>query len=81
MSQKLKNFRDPGFGTVKSRLRGIGDSIKAQDKEIERRQRQIDVREKAIRKRFTRLESQLSELKGQGDFVSARLAQGINKNK
>lgn len=81
LSQKLKNFRDPGFGTVKTRLRGIGDSIKAQDKEIERRQRQIEGREKAIRKRFTRLETQLAELKGQGDFVSARLAQGSSQKK
>ena len=76
LSQKLRSFRDPEFGTIKSRLRGLTRIIETQDKEIERRQRQLESREKTIRQRFARLENQLADLKGQKDFLAARLGQG-----
>lgn len=75
LAQKLKNFRDPGFGTVKSKIRGLNTIIENQDKEIERRTRQLDTKESSIRRQFTQLETQLASLKGQGDFLKQRFAQ------
>ncbi|MBI2602288.1 MAG: flagellar filament capping protein FliD [Deltaproteobacteria bacterium] len=74
LAQKLKNFRDPGFGAIKSRLRGLDRIIETQDKEIERRQRQVEDKEKMIRRQFNRLEGKLSDLHGQSDFLKARFA-------
>ncbi|MCB9228175.1 MAG: flagellar filament capping protein FliD [Deltaproteobacteria bacterium] len=76
LSQKVKNFRDPGFGAVKSRLRALDRIIDSQDKEIERRERQLESREAAIRRKFTALESTLADLQGQGDFIKAKFGGG-----
>ncbi len=75
LAQKLKDFRDPGFGAVRSRLRGLDRIIESQDKDIERRQSQLEEREKMIRRQFGNLEGHLSQLQGQGNFLKARFAQ------
>lgn len=72
LAQKLKNFRDPGYGTVKSRIRALDRIIKSQDQDIERRERQLESKEQAIKRRFTALESTLASLKGQSDFLKSR---------
>ncbi len=74
LAQKLKNFRDPGNGTVKSKLRGLGRIIENQDKDIERRSRLLESKEANIKRQFTALESQLASMKGQSDFLKARFA-------
>lgn len=81
LSQKVRNFRDPGFGTVKSRLRALDRIIDSQDKEIERRERQLESREAAIRRRFTALEGTLASLQGQSDFLKAKFGGGSQGQK
>lgn len=76
LAQKLKNFRDPNSGTIKSRLRGLDRIIKGHDQEIERRERQLEQKEASIRKRFTDLESTLANLQGQSDFLKSRFGGG-----
>lgn len=76
LAQRLKNFRDPGSGVVKSRMRGLDRMIKNQDEEIERRTRQLDDKEKSIRRQFTNLESQLGSLQSQSSFLKAKLGGG-----
>ena len=79
LAQKLKNFRDPGFGAVKSRLRALDKIIDGHDKEIERRERQLESKEASIRRRFTALETTLSSLQGQSNFLKARFGGGGQK--
>lgn len=76
MSDRLRNFRDPGTGTVKSRVRGLEQIIKNQDKEIERKERLLEEKEESIRRRFTAMESRLSELNGQKSYLSQRFGGG-----
>ena len=76
LSRRVRNFRDPGFGAVKSRIRALDRVIDSQDKEIARRERQLESREAAIRRKFTALEGTLANLKGQSDFLKARFGGG-----
>ena len=79
LAQKLKNFRDPGFGTIKSRLRSLDRIIDGHDREIERKERQLESREAGIRRKFTALESTLASLQGQSDFLKSRFGGGGSK--
>jgi len=76
MAQELKGFRDPNFGAIKSRLRGLDNIIKGQDQEIERRERMAGSREESIRRRFSALDSKLSGLNAQRDFLAQRFGGG-----
>jgi flagellar hook-associated protein 2 len=76
VANKIKAFRDPTSGIIKSRLRGLDSIIKNQDQEIERRERNLGDKEASIRRRFSALESQMQALKGQGDFLAARFGGG-----
>ncbi|MFK7871671.1 MAG: flagellar filament capping protein FliD [Oligoflexales bacterium] len=73
LSSRIRALRDPGFGVLKSRIRGLDQVIRQQDETIERRTRQIEAKEEAIDRQFTVLEGTLANLKGQSDFLSARL--------
>lgn len=79
LAQKLKNFRDPGFGAIKSRIRALDKIIDGHDQEIERRERQLESKEASIRRRFTALETTLSSLQGQSNFLKARFGGGGKK--
>ena len=76
VGSKLKNFRDPGYGMVKSRQRGLERIIKNQDKAIEQKERLLEQKEEGIRRRFTALEGRLANLQSQGNFLAARFAGG-----
>jgi flagellar hook-associated protein 2 len=76
MSDRLRGFRDPASGILKSRIRGLDRIIDNQDQEIERRERQLEQREQSIRRQFTALESNLGTMKNQGDFLKAKLGGG-----
>jgi flagellar hook-associated protein 2 len=76
MSARLREFRDPATGILKSRVRGLDRIMENQDQEIERRQRQLEQREQSIRRQFTALESNLGSMQQQGDFLKAKLAGG-----
>lgn len=76
VSARLKAFRDPVGGVVRSRIRGLEQIIKNQDDEIARKERQLAQREESIRSQFTALETQMADLKSQGDFLKARFGGG-----
>ena len=76
IAERIKAFRDPASGIVKSRIRGFDRIIKNQDEQIERKERQLAQREESIKRRFSSLESQMSSLKAQGNFLSARFGGG-----
>jgi flagellar hook-associated protein 2 len=76
LAQKLRSFRDPGSGAVKTRISGFEKQIQAQDKEIERQTRLADAKENQIRRQFGALSGTLSNLKSQGEFLKAKLGGG-----
>jgi flagellar hook-associated protein 2 len=73
IAERLKTFRDPAAGVIKSRIRGIDKIIENQDKDIVRRERALEDKEQAIKRRFASLEGQMNDLQAQGSFLSARL--------
>lgn len=79
IAERVKAFRDPTSGVLRTRLRGLDRIIENQDEEIARKERTLTQREEAIRRRFTNLESQLSGLKAQGDFLRNRFSGGQQK--
>jgi flagellar hook-associated protein 2 len=72
LADRLKSFREAGSGVIKSRIRGLEDVIKNQDKDITRRERQLEDKEVSIKRRFSALESQISGLNAQGNFLQQR---------
>lgn len=76
ISGRLASFRDPASGVVKSRIRGIDKIIENQDKDIVKRERAMEDKEQAIKRRFASLEGQMNDLNAQGQFLSARFGGG-----
>lgn len=76
ISEKLRTFRDPAAGVVRSRIRGIEKVIENQDRDIARRERNLEDKEAAIKRRFAALEGQMNDLQAQGNFLAARLGGG-----
>lgn len=72
ISDKLKQFRDSASGVIKTRLRGLDSVIENQDKQIARREAQLVDKEESIKRRFASLDSQLSSLHAQGNFLAQR---------
>ena len=79
LAEKLKTFRDPASGVIKSRLRGLDHIIKDQDEDIQRKEMIAEKKEEGVRRRFTALEGQLAALKGQGDHLSQALGGNTQK--
>jgi flagellar hook-associated protein 2 len=76
LATKVKAFQDPASGVVRSRLRGLDNTIKTQDEGIERRERMLASKEESIRRRFAALEGQMANLQSQGGILAARLGGG-----
>jgi flagellar hook-associated protein 2 len=76
MALKIKGFRDPASGVLKTRVRGMESIIKTQDKDIARRERQLQEREVAIKRKFSALDTRMNSLKAQGNFLSQRFGGG-----
>lgn len=76
IAAKLKAFRDPESGVIKARLRGLDQVIANQDKEITRREGQLENKEEQIKRRFAALDSQLSGLQAQGQFLNQKFGGG-----
>jgi flagellar hook-associated protein 2 len=76
LAQKLRSFRDPGSGVVKTRISGFDRQMQAQDKEIARQTRLAEAKENQIRRQFGTLSGTLSSLKNQGDFLKAKMGGG-----
>ena len=72
VAQRIKTFRDPNSGVLKSRMRGLDKIIESQDKDIANRERQLGEKQESIKKRFSSLESQMSSLQAQGQFLAQR---------
>lgn len=80
ISAKIATFRDPAVGVVRSRLRGLTNVIENQDKDIVRRERQLEDKEASIKRRFASLEGRMGDLQAQGNFLSARFGGGGQGN-
>ena len=76
LADRLKYFRDPASGVIKSKLRGLDKVIQNQDQEIERKEMIAGKKEEGLRRRFTALEGQLAQLQSQGSFLSQKLGGG-----
>jgi flagellar hook-associated protein 2 len=77
VADKIRTYRDPAVGVIKSRLRGLDNIIQSQDKDIEKRERQLGDKEQAIKRRFAALESQVNSLQAQGSVLATKFgAQG-----
>ncbi|MCX6110552.1 MAG: flagellar filament capping protein FliD [Proteobacteria bacterium] len=72
VAQRIKTFRDPNSGVLKSRMRGLDKIIESQDKDIANRERQLGEKQESIKKRFSSLESQMSSLQAQGQYLAQR---------
>ncbi|TWW09798.1 hypothetical protein E3A20_10780, partial [Planctomyces bekefii] len=73
MSEVIKNFQDPVHGVLKTRLKGLNDSIRGQDQQIERQQQRLDQRRATIEGQIAAMERRVTSLQAQGDFLAARL--------
>jgi flagellar capping protein FliD len=76
----VKALRDAQNGILKSRTRALDNIIKDQDQGIQRKEQQAARKADSIKRRFTSLESTLSGMKAQGDFLAQRFAQNNNNN-
>lgn len=72
IAERLKGYRDPGQGVIRSRLRGLDAIIEGQDKDIAKKERQLGDKEDSIKRRFAALDGQLNDLQAQGNFLSQR---------
>jgi flagellar hook-associated protein 2 len=72
VAEKIRTYRDPSVGVIKSRLRGLDNIIQSQDKDIEKRERQLGDKEQAIKRRFAALESQVNSLQAQGSVLAGK---------
>lgn len=76
IADRIKTFRDPGSGIVRSRIRGLDQIIENQDKDIKRREAQLGDKEESIKRRFASLESQMNNLNAQGQYLAAKFGGG-----
>lgn len=72
MASKLKQLRDPTSGAVKSRTKALENIIKSQDEDIEKRERNMVMKEEGIRRRFSALEGQIANLQSQGSMFQGK---------
>jgi len=72
MAARIKGFKDPGYGAIKSRVRALDRIIKNADEDIERKERQLEQKEESLKRRFATLEGRLSGLQAQGNFLAQK---------
>ena len=76
VSARLKGFKDPTSGVVKTRMNGLDATIKSQDKEIARKEGQLVDKEEELKRRFAALDSQLNSMNAQSSFLNQRFDGG-----
>ena len=76
VADRIRSFRDPGSGVIKSRLRGLQSQIDNQDKDIAKKEADLGQKEESIKRRFSALEGQMVNLQAQGNFLSQRFGGG-----
>ncbi|MES2745058.1 MAG: flagellar filament capping protein FliD [Bdellovibrionota bacterium] len=76
MADRIKGLRDASNGMLKSRAKSLDTIIKGQDDQITRKEADFARKEESIKRRFTALESNLSGMKAQGDFIAQRFGGG-----
>ncbi len=75
LANKIKGYRDPEVGVVRSRIRGLDKVIKNQDQDIERRERQLVSKEEQIKRRFSVLEGQVNSMQAQSQYLKSKFGQ------
>jgi flagellar hook-associated protein 2 len=76
MADKIKGFRDPSYGVLKSKMKSYDKIMSNIDEDIERKERALTQKEQALKRQFANLEGRLNDLKGQGDFLSQKFGGG-----
>jgi flagellar hook-associated protein 2 len=76
LAAKLRGFRDPGSGIIRSRIRGLEKQIQNQDESIERQERMLEQKKEQLKQRFASLESLMANAQGQSQYLSQRFGGG-----
>ena len=79
LAESVKNFRDPKFGVLKSKVRALDNIIKTSDKEIENKERMLTQRAESIKRRFSNLEGTLSRTESAGNISEAKVWRGTKE--
>ena len=74
LAELIKGLRDAQNGILKSRARSLDSIIKDQDAGILKKETAMAKKSDSIKRRFASLETQLSGMKAQGDFIAQRFA-------
>ena len=75
LAVRIRAFRDPGSGVLRSKVRALDRVIKNQDDGIERQERLMEQKEGSLKRRFGALEGLMANAQSQKQFLSPRFGQ------
>jgi flagellar hook-associated protein 2 len=75
LAVRIRAFRDPGSGVLRSKVRALDRVIKNQDDGIERQERLMEQKEGSLKRRFGALEGLMANAQSQKQFLSSRFGQ------
>jgi flagellar hook-associated protein 2 len=75
IDNQMTSLTDPTEGTVHYAKDGIQRTMDSLDKQIEEWQMRLDAKQKQLTQEFTNMETLISNLKGQGQYISAMVSQ------
>jgi len=76
LSTVINNYTDPYSGMLANKEKGLQQRIKYIDDNIERKQRHIDQRINSVKNKFVKMQSALTKLQSQQQYLSATLGAG-----
>jgi flagellar hook-associated protein 2 len=74
IKDRVAFLTDPLDGTVKYAQEGIQDTIESIDNQIAQWEARLEIKQAQLERQFTAMETLISQLQGQGDYVSAMLS-------
>ena len=75
MSDAIKGLQDRTSGAVPTRLKGMDQRIKAQDKDIAHKEERMEQRKIQLQRTYANLDSKMAGMKSQGQMLSARIGE------
>ena len=75
MSDAIKGLQDRTSGAVATRLKGMDQRIKAQDKDIAHKEERMEQRKIQLQRTYANLDSKMAGMKSQGQMLSARIGE------
>lgn len=73
MSDAIRGLQDRTSGAVATRLKGMDQRIKAQDKDIAHKEERMEQRRVQLQRTFANLDSKMAGMQSQGQMLSARI--------